>query len=274
MLKGKKGRVSMQKFEERESVELFNNDQKLFGVMHRPLNKEKVPAVLICHGLAGHKVGKHRMYVGLSECLAKLGIASLRIDFRGSGDSEGPFSEMTYSTEVNDAVLALNFLSNHPQVDKERIGILGRSFGGAVAIKASETFKKVKSIALWASIFDVSQWEKSWEMISTGKVDEAQRHELMRIDGQLPGMEFYKELFSLDLTKHHESLLSTPMLHIHGEKDPVVSLDHADKFASLRKKATAQTQFLRLPHSDHDFSHPEEKVTAIDTTCSWFNKTL
>lgn len=264
----------MDKFEERESIELINNDQKVFGVMHRPLNKAKAPAVLICHGLAGNKVGKHRMYVALSECLAKEGIASLRIDFRGSGDSEGPFSEMTYSSEVNDAVLALNYLYKHPQVDGERIGIFGRSFGGAVAIMASERFKKVKSIALWASIFDVSQWEKSWEMVSTGQVDEAQRHELMRIDGQLPGIEFYKELFALDLTKDHEALLSTPMLHIHGEKDPVVSIQHADKYAALRKNAQAQTKFLRLPHSDHDFSHPEEKVEAIKTTCEWFKNTL
>lgn len=264
----------MEKFEERQSIILHNHGQKIFGMMHRPLTTAKTPVVLICHGLAGTRVGKHRMYVTLSEGLAKLGIASLRIDFRGSGDSEGLFSEMTYSGEVDDAVMALNHLAEDEQIDKNRIGIMGSSFGGAVAINAAAKFHKIKSIVLWASIFDVSQWEKTWEIVATGQVDEEKRHEMMRIDGQLPGIQFYKELFALDLTPYHDALQSTPMLHIHGEQDPIVSISHAFKFEALRKNAKALTEFMRLPHSDHDFSHPEEKVRAIEATSEWFKRTL
>ncbi len=210
----------MEKFEERQCIVLNNNNQKIFGMLHTPLSDSKTPAILICHGLAGTKVGTHRMYVTLSEHLTKLGIAAFRIDFRGSGDSEGPFSEMTFSGEVSDAVVALNFLANDPRIDSKRIGIMGSSFGGAVAASAANDFQKIKGIVLWASIFDVSQWEKSWEIVTTGQVDEAKRHEIMRIDGQLPGMQFYKELFSLDLPTAHNKLAAIPMLHIHGEKDP------------------------------------------------------
>jgi dipeptidyl aminopeptidase/acylaminoacyl peptidase len=264
----------MKKFEERDCIILTNHHQKLFGVIHRPLTKEKTPAVLICHGLAGTKVGTNRIYVSLSTALVKSGISAIRIDFRGSGDSEGLFSEMTYSGEVDDAVLTLNHMAEDLQIDANRIGIMGSSFGGAVAIMAAAKYKHVKSIALWSSIFDVSQWEKTWEIVSTGQVNEEKRHELMRIGGQLPGMQFYEELFSLDLTKQHDALQNTPMLHIHGEKDPVVSISHAYKFEALRKKTSALTEFMRLPHSDHDFSHPEEKVIAIDKTCDWFKRTL
>jgi dipeptidyl aminopeptidase/acylaminoacyl peptidase len=264
----------MKKFEKRECFALENNDQKIFGIAHRPLNADKTPAVLICHGLAGTKVGTHRIYVMLATELVKRGISAYRIDFRGSGDSEGLFGDMTFSDEVSDAVMTLNRMSEDPQIDPTRIGIVGSSFGGAIAISAAAAFAKIKSIALWASIFDVSQWEKTWEIVSTGQVDEEKRHDLMRINGQLPGMQFYEELFTLDLTKDHDALQNTPMLHIHGETDPVVSISHAYKFEALRKNATALTEFMRLSYSDHDFSHPEEKLRTIDKTCEWFKKTL
>jgi len=214
------------------------------------------------------------MYVTLAEGLSRVGIASLRLDFRGSGDSEGPFSEMSFNGEVSDALLALDYLSKHSFIDPEKIGIFGRSFGGAIAIMAAEEFKKIKSIALWASVFDVEQWERQWEMIQTGQVDEEERHELMRINGQLPSMNFFKEMFAMNLEDDLANLQATPLLHIHGEKDPVVGIEHADKYVELRKNATAESKFIRLPHSDHDFTHPEEKLLAINETCHWFSKTL
>lgn len=264
----------MEKFEEREWIELINEGQKMFGVLHRPLGNVITPAVLICHGLAGNKIGMHRMYVSLSEMLAKIGIASLRLDFRGSGDSEGEFSEVTFSGEVSDALVALNYLAKQPNIDAKRLGIYGRSFGGAVAIMTAQKYPSIKSFALWASIFDVKQWEAMWELVRTGQVDEKKGHEMMRINGQLPGLQFYQELFSVDLTSYLKDLSRIPMLHIHGEKDPVVKIDHANKFVEFRKNAESETQFIRLPHSDHDFSHPEEKVLALKETCAWFQKTL
>ena len=81
----------MRKIEERQSVVLENEGQKIFGILHRPIHVDSCPAVLICHGLAGHKTGQYRIYVILAEKLSEAGIASFRIDFRGSGDSEGKF---------------------------------------------------------------------------------------------------------------------------------------------------------------------------------------
>ncbi|CCB91523.1 putative uncharacterized protein [Waddlia chondrophila 2032/99] len=264
----------MQRYEERELVEFENQGIKIFGVLHKPLAQTKAPAVLFCHGLAGHRIGKHRMYVALSECLSRVGIASFRFDFRGSGDSEGEFGEMTLEGEVSDAVKALEFLTIQEKIDPNRIGIFGRSFGGAISIFAAQKFGNVKSIALWSSVFDAEQWEKQWEMLETGQIDEKTRHELMRINGQLPSLHFYKELFNMDLKKELRALQNIPMQLIHGEKDPRVGIEHSEKYANLRKDAPAQTEFIKLEHSDHDFTYPEERVHAINMTCQWFAKTL
>ncbi len=264
----------MERFEERQHVEFTHEGEKIFGILHCPIGAEKVPAVIFCHGLAGHKIGKHRMYVSLAESLSRHGIASFRFDFRGSGDSEGSFSDMSLKGEVSDALRSLEYLVSHPQIDHERIGIFGRSFGGAVAVMAAHRYKKAKTMALWAPVFNAKQWEEQWELYETHQLDEETRHNLMRINGQLPSIDFYKDLFLMDIANELSSLDHVPMLLIHGETDPLISIEHSNQYWSLRKNAAAKTEFIKLTHSDHDFSHPEEKLLAIQTTAEWFSKTL
>jgi len=266
--------VSMQKFEDRQLVEFINEGTKIFGVIHRPIGEDNPPIVVFCHGLAGHKIGKHRMYVHLSECLSRVGIASFRFDFRGSGDSEGEFGEMSLNGEVSDAVKAIQFIIEQPNLDISRMGVFGRSFGGAIAVYAAHKFGKIKSLALWSPVYNADQWEEQWEMLETQQIDEEKRHELMRINGQLPSISFYQELFAMDLESELETLNKVPLLLVHGEQDPLVGIQHSEKYIESRVNAPAETKFVRLPHSDHDFTHPDEKLHATNLTCQWFAKTL
>ena len=260
--------------EERESVVLKNEGQKIFGIYHKPIGLKTYPALLMCHGLGGHKSGKYRLYVKLAARLSSMGIASLRIDFRGSGDSEGEFSDMTLEGEVNDALKGLEFLLHDPHVDPERLGIFGRSFGGAIAILAANRFEGIRSLAVWAPIFNGEQWMDKWKLMHSENLSEEHKQEMMRIDGQIPGYEFFKQLFSIRMEEKFKALDHIPFLHIHGERDTIVDLKHANDYVRLRHDAKGETKFIRLPHSDHDFSHPEEQRFALEETCTWFAKTL
>lgn len=268
----------MHRYETRDSVVLHNQHQKIFGVFHRPLlpKTELCPVVLMCHGLGGHKVGRYRMYVLLSEYLSKCGIASLRIDFRGSGDSEGDFTDMTLSTEVSDAQKGLEYLQSTSDlgIDVSRMGIFGRSVGGTVAMMTAEKAKTFKSIAIWAALYDGHQWIDKWNMLHSGELTEEHKVELMRINGQMPGFEFFKELFAIDMKDHLGPLANTPFLNIHGEKDEIVSVQHSRFYEEGRKNAPARSKFIHLPQSDHDFSHVIEQEMAIKETCEWFKNTL
>ncbi len=264
----------MSEFEEREAVVLLNHGQKIFGILHKPKVKAPMPVVLMCHGLGGHKTGKFRLYVLLAEKLAKAGIASLRIDFRGSGDSEGHFSDMTINGEVSDALVGLDYLERLPFIDKQRIGIFGRSIGGTVAIMAAAKCPSIHSIAVWAPLYDGHQWRDKWHLLHASELSEEHKTEMMRINGQVPGYPFFHELFEIRMEDHLKHIAQIPLLNLHGEKDDVVDCRHAQKFKEYRSHSSATSKFVLYPNSDHDFSNLKEQAKALDETCDWYCQTL
>lgn len=263
------------KIEDRQHIVLENNGQRIFGVLHMPLDQSKpVPAVLICHGLAGHKTGKYRLYVTLAKMLASNGIAALRVDFRGSGDSEGEFHDMTVSSTVHDALASLEWLEKNPLIDPTRLGVFGRSFGGSVAVMTASRSQKIKSIALWAPVFNAKPWLKLWQSLQAGQLSEKEKSDAMTINGQVPSLNFYREFFDMNLETDLEKLRLTPVLHIHGESDNLILIDHADHYVKHREQANAKTKFVRLPTADHDFSLAEDQQVALSITTRWFVHTL
>jgi uncharacterized protein len=106
--------------------------KRMAGVLHLPAGRGRAPAVLMLHGFTGHKVETHRLFVRTARQLAASGLIVLRFDFRGSGDSEGEFEEMTIRGEVEDALNALAFLREQRRVDtaRVRIGLLDWMFDG------------------------------------------------------------------------------------------------------------------------------------------------
>lgn len=258
----------------RESVVLTNEGQKIFGILHLPVGVVNPPCVLICHGLGGHKTGRYRVYVELAEALVRTKIAVFRFDFRGSGDSEGAFSEMTLTGEVGDAIAALKYLQTEKRIDGNRIGVFGRSLGGAVAVLSSASFGAVKCISLWAPLFNGDQWKNEWARVSQGYASEHESHELRRINGQVAGLNFYSEMFDMRIDQALKSLDKVPFLIIHGEKDDLITIRHSELYVEERREANAETQFLRLPEGDHDFSFTVERYFAIEKTAKWFEESL
>lgn len=264
----------MQKVEEKESIVFEIEGQKLFAVLHRPLNCEKAPAVLMCHGLAGNKTGRFRLYVHLAKELAKAGIASFRVDFRGCGDSDGEFSEATVQKFHKDANESFRRLIHHPGIDSSRIGIFGRSFGAALAIMTAFEHKNVKSLALWAPLFNTIQWREKWHYFNDASTPTHIREQMLSVDGQQGSVEFFEEFFKIDLGPKLDGLQNVPLLHIHGVKDQTIDIHHADLYEQMRNHALAATKFIRLPNADHDFANRQDQLKAIRETTEWFKQTL
>lgn len=258
------------KKERRIPIALENEGETIFGVLHLPAGKGLRPAVLLNHGFAGNKVGPKRIYVQQAEALAEAGIAAFRIDFRGCGDSEGTFNEMTIKRLVSDAVASLEFLASHPEIDGDRIGILGASLGGAVALLAANRYDELKSMALWAPIAGGRMWQKEWKQYSKEFVDQQ-----VKSDAGAPANRgFARQFLMISAKRALKKLNGVPLLHIHGEKDEIVLPTHQEVYRQARKKAE-QTLFVTLPNSNHSFSnHEEEKNRVLEHTTDWFRNTL
>lgn len=260
--------------ERRESIILTSGGLKTFGILHIPEGVAHPPCVFFCHGLAGNKIGKDRLYVEIATKLSESGIASFRMDCRGAGDSEGLFSDVLPEYYVEDTLVALEFLKGRSDLDANRLGIMARSFGGPVAVEAAAKFSKIKSLSLWCPMFSGTQWIDRWQLVQTNAVDRAQASEMMRINGQQGSLEFFQRFLQLNVEDALTKISDTPLLHIHGEVDTKVSIQHAHDYERIRKNATAESKFVKLPNTDHDFSNFDEKQRSIDETVSWFKKTL
>ena len=104
---------------------------KLSAILNVPIvqKDEKYPLVILMHGLMLYK--EFGMLSLLAEQLEAIGIASIRFDFNGHGQSEGEFENMTILNEIEDAAKVFDFVKNMPEV--KSVSLLGHSQGGIVA---------------------------------------------------------------------------------------------------------------------------------------------
>ena len=117
-----------------EQITFESDGLTLSGVLHVPEGHDgtPLPAFIVCHGFVGSKDESHAQIQ--AEMMEEFGYVALRFDFRCCGESEGERGQVRCFDQVADAKNALTWLAKRPEVDPERIGITGHSFGAAVSV--------------------------------------------------------------------------------------------------------------------------------------------
>jgi pimeloyl-ACP methyl ester carboxylesterase len=105
---------------------------------------EKRAAFLVLHGFGSNKDSSN--VIAPSKVLNELGYVTLRFSMRGCGDSEGEFGRVICLEQVEDTRNALTYLAQHSAVDPRRIGVVGSSFGGAVAVYTGGVDHRVAAV--------------------------------------------------------------------------------------------------------------------------------
>ena len=104
------------------------------------------PGVVLCHPHPAYGGDMHNNVVmALSWALTELGIVCLRYNSRGVGRSQGYFGGG--EPELTDGRAALAFLLAQEQVDRNRVGIIGYSFGASIALPLGGENEQIKAIA-------------------------------------------------------------------------------------------------------------------------------
>jgi hypothetical protein len=247
-----------------------NEGQVIAGTLHLPEGVGRRPAVLLCHGFTGSRIEAHFLFVKASRALERAGIASLRFDFRGSGESEGAFREMTQSGEVSDAHAALSVLARQRQVDASRLGILGLSMGGLVAASLAGRDERIQSVALWSAVANMRHdADSGWG----DRVAEARRKGFADIGGHALGKGFFEDLGLNDPLKGIAAS-AAGVLIVHGESDAVVPVSHADQYQQAARRRGRIVRKVIIPGADHVFSRLDWEKAVIEKTVRWFRDTL
>lgn len=139
-----------------ETVQFTNQaaDVQLAGTLTLPKGDGPFPAAVLVTGSGpqdrDESLMGHKPFWILADYLTRAGIAVLRYDDRGFGDSTGDFQTATSMDFTEDANAAVNYLSTRPEVDSQAIGIIGHSEGGLIAPIAANRNESVAYAVLMA----------------------------------------------------------------------------------------------------------------------------
>lgn len=253
-----------------------NQGERLVGILHVPDKlgrEEKAPGVVMLHGFTGNKIENHRLFVLAARDLCDLGFAVLRFDFRGSGDSDGNFEDMTVPGEISDAEEALSFLMGQRWVNREAVGMLGLSMGGRVAAILASRDRRVKFLILYSAALTplVPRFQLGIKGYNPIEIMKARLDSLALLEVK-DGWYLKKPFFeTLDETVPINIIdrIEVPVLIVHGEKDQVVPLDDSIKGFEVVKNLNPKNELYIVEGGNHVFMERKHTCQVIKKTREW-----
>ena len=211
--------------------------------------KGPYPCVILSHGLISSKTSSK--YVTLSERFASMGIASIRFDYHGCGESGGDLKETTLTIRLENLDRIVTYARGRADVDPSSIGILGSSFGGVTCIMKASADPGITCVSPWATP----------HLLSKGD------------DEEIDGIQFRDTLYD-DFARYDILAAAERVSHalvIHGSADETVPcVEGRNIFDHLRepKKLTV------IEGADHILSNPAHREQAIGLALEWFKRYL
>ena len=224
--------------------------------------------VVLCHGFLSNKNSTTNKT--LTRLLLEQGIATLRFDFFGQGDSEGPFEQITLTTAIDQAHSALNLVA---EKGYRRLGLMGSSFGGLVAILVAARQTDLKALALKCPVADFP------ETLRLEFGDERMAHwkqcnEIPNVAGgprPVPlKYHLYEDCLTYDAYKAAESI-QAPTLIVQGSCDELVPLHQSQR---LIDAIGGDTRLEVLTGADHGFTKGTDFRRMTTMIADWMIKHL
>ena len=185
--------------------------RRLFGFLHLP--EKSRAGVVFCHPFGDEKKCSHRVMVEAARALDADGVAVLRFDMTGCGDSEGGFRDATVVRWREDLAAAADLVCNRAGVNA--LGLLGLRLGASIAALAAADLPKLAFLALWEPIvsgrsaFEADLRRKLIKQMMTDGRSSDSRKELLAklergdievdLDGYPITGPLYRELCAIDL---------------------------------------------------------------------------
>ena len=125
---------------------------------------ETFPAVVMLHGNGSTRHEAGNAYDYTAPEMAKAGIATIRFDYIGNGDSAEDYIDFTYDKGIADAMACYEYLNGVDSVDMARVGIMGWSQGGRLTLLTAARNDVFKSALTWAGAFEQKDETDEYEI--------------------------------------------------------------------------------------------------------------
>lgn len=245
-----------------ERISIDGDHGKLQAVLLKPELQagQQCPMVVFCHGFGGSKEGP--LFELVCDSLRAHGIASIRFDFNGHGESEGEFKDMTVPNEIEDAKKVVEYVCDLRFVSD--VAIAGHSQGGVVAaMTAGQMSKEAGEDAFKAVVLMAPAAVLRDDAIrgnTMGKMyDPFDPGEYVELYGGLKlGAAYIRSAFSLPIYET-AAQYQGPALIIHGNADRVVPYTYGEGFHKIWPKS----EFVLQEYYDHGFSQDIYRTTDI-----------
>lgn len=236
-------KLSLSSMDVKRVCAVFQNKQgeSLSGLLELPDGNIKCYAIF-AHCFTCSKEGLAATYI--SRKLAENGIAVLRFDFTGLGNSEGDFSNSSFSSNIDDLISASDYLDQYyesPQL------LIGHSLGGAAILAVAQYIDTVKAVVTINSPATADHVKHL--VVQTG--NESGLDETVKISLGDRTFTFRKQfLDDLDRynTPDHVGRLNKALLIFHSPSDQTVSINEAARIYSAAKHPKS---FISLDQADH-----------------------
>jgi dienelactone hydrolase len=192
-------------------------DINVSGFLCLPEGQAACAAVIIFHGSDGFKPN-HEM---IARKLAKEGYAALALTWFGEASPRAQWSEV----RADDILPAVVFLEQLPMVDADKLGLIGFSRGGGLALIMASLIPQTKAVV---NYFGLTAWKNGMEEFCHLPLNQSEH---------------------LDFVKN----ISCPILSFHGKKDMVVPVDNTIELDTTCKKYGVDHTYFLYPDVDHSF---------------------
>jgi len=296
--------VTVGETQELEKVRFYSEGVPLAGLMYYERRAGRRPGIVVCHGFGGLKEGTPP---AIARHLASLGYVCLTFDYRGFGESGGPPGRLIPREQVEDIRNALTYLETRGEVDPERLGLYGTSFGGGNVSYVAAFDRRVKCTVATVSVTDGEAWLRDiqpyWHLmellrrgeedrrrrVTTGEGERIDRFEIMYPDPKTRA--FYEGVFAahpeqkaplaLETVEavmvhkpiEHADRIRTPIMWISAEADILVAPEQSHRI--YERCGSPAKALVRLPGADHfDVYGGETFNTVMRHAGTWFGQHL
>ena len=244
-----------------KNLEFKNKDgQTLSARLDLPLDGKPLAYALFAHCFTCSK--NINAIAHISRALTREGIAVLRFDFTGLGESEGNFADTNFSSNVDDLIVAADFLKSNYKAPKI---LIGHSFGGAAVLQAAGRISSSKAVVTIAAPSDpqhvthaLGSATASIQSRGEAKVNLAGRTFTIK-------KQFLDDLEFVNMKKTLQDL-KRALLVLHSPIDETVGIENA---AQIFQAARHPKSFISLDKADHLLTNSEDSLYTGSIIAAW-----